>query len=242
MADRSAEGEQKYQSFVFPGEIEGLVVSSCSKDLVPGWFCPDHWGDHAWPVSAGGRGAAWFIERPAEDWVLRHYMRGGVMAHLSRTRYVFMGSDSVRSIAEFKMLAELHGRGFPVPPPIAACCRRVGAFYEAAILLERLPGVQPLAEFVFSLDKDTWQRVGAAIRRFHDAGVFHADLNCFNILVSDDQVYLIDFDKARYKDARRDNWKKANLNRLKRSLEKLDSLSDYRLDGLWQALRKGYYV
>ena len=63
-------------------------------------------------------------------------------------------------------------------------------------------------------------RVGAMIREFHDVGLFHADLQIRNILVADESVYLIDFDRARLIEelTPRQRWK--NLLRLRRSLEK----------------------
>lgn len=218
-----------------------MVADAHAKDLVQGWFSPDYWGERAQPVAAGGRGAAWFIRRKCGDWVLRHYLRGGLMARISRKRYFFTCPEAVRSISEFKMLAELQRRGFPVPPPVAACYRRKGLLYTAAILLERLPDVKPFAEFCANDDADIWHNVGVTIRRFHDAGVFHADLNCFNVLVGEESIFLIDFDKARFKDYRHDDWKQANLNRLERSLGKLEKLADELVfQELWRALLQGY--
>lgn len=240
MTDRSARG-QGFQPFLIPGEMEGMVADAHAKDLVQGWFSPDYWGEGAQPVAAGGRGAAWFIQRKSGDWVLRHYLRGGLMARISHTRYIFTRPAAVRSINEFKILADLHQRGFPVPPPIAACYRRTGPFYTAAILLARLPDVKPFAEFCASSDADIWRKVGVTIRRFHDAGVFHADLNCFNILVGKNSIFLIDFDKARFRNCRHDDWKQANLSRLERSLGKLEELTEKPVfQELWRALLQGY--
>jgi len=241
VADRSKGEGQSYQAFVLPEGLKGLVAAPYADDLVSGWFSPGFWGDNAQAVDSGGRGAAWFIRHHPRDWVLRHYLRGGLMARFSRTRYVYAGPTTVRSIAEFRILADLHQRGFPVPRPVAASYRRTGLFYEAAIILERLENVVPFAGFISNGDSDLWYQVGATIRMFHDAGVFHADLNCFNILVGGGQMYLIDFDKAVFKDGNRDDWKQSNLSRLKRSLVKLGGLdSDRALSALWETLMLGY--
>ena len=64
----------------------------------------------------------------------------------------------------------------------------------------------------------------AIVRRFHQRGVYHADLNAHNILWTESgEVYLIDFDKGQLRETRR-SWQLANLNRLQRSLSKLVQL------------------
>ncbi len=79
------------------------------------------------------------------------------------------------------------------------------------------------------------------VRRFHDANVFHADLNLMNILVSD-QVYLIDFDRGKIMpSAARSGWKESNINRLERSVNKC--LADLEVGlkvQLWEAFLRGY--
>ena len=65
------------------------------------------------------------------------------------------------------------------------------------------------------------------IKRLHTTGVYHADLNLTNILVapksSQPQALVIDFDRARMFPASLPAYKrKRNLQRLRRSLNKLD--------------------
>src|SRR5690554_7228301 len=74
---------------------------------------------------------------------------------------------------------------------------RVGLVrYKAWIILRRLADSQPLPEAENVADPELWFRVGSVVRRFHDAGLNHVDLNCDNILVAPDGVYLIDFDRC----------------------------------------------
>jgi 3-deoxy-D-manno-octulosonic acid kinase len=69
------------------------------------------------------------------------------------------------------------------------------------------------------LARRTWQDVGSCIRRFHDAGYCHADLNSRNILVDAAQkIWLLDWDRGRRQ--RSGAWREANLGRLQRDLEK----------------------
>ena len=85
-----------------------------------------------------------------------------------------------------------------------------------------------------------WISIGRCIRRFHDLGVCHADLNAHNILLSEDSVYLIDFDRCQLRGG--GLWRDANLVRLRRSLEKVAwGLPPERFgEADWHGLLDGY--
>ena len=219
-----------------------LVACSFEKSFREEWFDPDFWNDQAIPVAKGGRGSAWFIYRESGDLVLRHFCRGGVPGRFLTRDYIYTRADAVRSFSEFRLLTRLHRDGLPVPEPVAAgYWRRGPVFYHASIITRRIPGAKPLSEFASTSHLDTWRAAGTCIRRFHDAGVFHADLNCMNVLVSD-QVYLIDFDRGHVMTNReRDNWKVSNISRLQRSVNKcLVNLDSGLREQLWQALLDSY--
>nr|WP_238942527.1 3-deoxy-D-manno-octulosonic acid kinase [Marinobacter sediminum] len=216
------------------------------EGLSPRWFEPDHWGASLVPVGTGGRGGAWFLRCDGEDIVLRHYYRGGLAAHLSKRRYIFTGFERSRSFREFRILSQLLKLNLPVPEPVGALAERVGTFrYQAAILVRRIPGAVAMLEHDSIADDLIWRQVGETIARFHAEGLDHVDLNCDNILVSANDVYLIDFDRCKLRGVRSDSgmagWQKRNLNRLKRSLEKrLDDLPEGTLALRWQVLLSGY--
>ncbi|MDQ2702859.1 MAG: 3-deoxy-D-manno-octulosonic acid kinase [Pseudomonadota bacterium] len=192
----------------------------------PGWFDPAWWGERAVPVSAGGRGGAWFVEAPFGQSVLRHYLRGGLAAKLSRDTYAWHGADRTRSFSEFRLTRALHTLGLPVPRPIAACYWRRGMGYRAAILVERLPGVRSLGELAAEDPASApWDAAGRLLARFHRAGLDHADLNADNILFNvgppdANKGWLIDFDKGSIR-IPATGWRERNLARLLRSLLKL---------------------
>ena len=97
----------------------------------------------------GGRGAAWFIATEGRQWALRHYRRGGWIARQSNLdRYVWMGESRVRAFAEWRLLAQLFERGFPVPKPIAARYQRAGFTYRCDIITERLADARPLSQLL----------------------------------------------------------------------------------------------
>lgn len=217
----SSGGEVRIQS----GDVTALVAPEYADVFDPGWFDPEFWGDRVVPVSSGGRGSAWFIDRPGQDLVLRHYRRGGMMARISERGYVFLGSSKVRSFAEFRLLQELRQLGLPVPNPVSAAYSRRGLIYSASIIIERLPGVKAWGDCLPVSDAyGYWEIVGNLIRRFHDRGVDHADLNCFNVLLSGEDGFLIDFDRSVIREKPSEpgtGWQARNLTRLRRSLAKV---------------------
>lgn len=197
-----------------------MLVDADIAPADPRWFDPRAWREAATPVGEGGRGAAWFVEAPFGAAVLRHYLRGGLAARISRDRYLWQGADSTRSFAELRVTRQLFDAGLPVPRPLAALYRREGAFYRAAIVLQRLADVRPFAALAHT-DEAPWRETGRLIARFHLAGLDHADLNAHNILFDGSgKGWLIDFDRGRLRKPSR-AWREANLARLQRSLQKL---------------------
>ncbi len=209
----------------------------------PRWFDPGAWGPRAVPVSGSGRGGAWFIDDTSNGpTVLRHYLRGGLVAPLNHDRHLWRGANRARSFVEFRLLRELLRRGLPVPQPIAASYVRDGLTYTAAILMQRLVGVRSLADLA-AADPATvpWAETGRLVARFHREGLDHADLNAHNILYDEaGKGWLIDFDRGRMH-IPETAWRERNLARLQRSLLKLRGArdeADVRAD--FARLRAGY--
>lgn len=189
----------------------------------PDWFEPEHWRARAaTQTTTGGRGSAMFVDTPFGSCALRHYRRGGMAARVFGDRYLWTGPERTRSFAEFRLLQSLRGKKLPVPQPIAARFRRAGPQYRADILTRRVDLAATLAELIGrgKFDAAIASRVGAEIARFHAQGVYHADLNAHNILLTDASVWLIDFDRGELRHPAR-AWQLANLARLRRSLLKI---------------------
>lgn len=190
-----------------------------------------------------GRDQAYFMSYANCEMVLRNFRRGGLMRRINRDRYLRTITDRSRPMREFALLGWMRAQSLPVPKPVAAMLTNAGPIYRAAIITERIPDAHTL-EYTLrngSLTPEGWDGVGNAIGRLHAHGVFHADLNCRNILIdADHQAWLIDFDKCHRKTP--GGWEAKNLARLKRSLRKeRDKLSKITWqEGDWASLLAGY--
>jgi 3-deoxy-D-manno-octulosonic acid kinase len=222
-----------------------LYDSSRAGNLRVAWFDVRHWQmREAVEGGAIGRGVACFIE--ADDGaklVLRPYRRGGLVARVLSRHYVWSGEFDTRPFREWLLTYRMHRAGLPVAAPIAAHYRRQLGMYTGELITERLSVHGTLAECLMTdaLSVRTWIAIGRCIRRFHDFGVCHADLNVRNILVGEGgAVYLIDFDRCSLR--KPGLWLDSNLVRLRRSLEKVTyGMPRERFtEADWHALLDGY--
>ncbi len=212
-----------------------------SSDL----FDPDWWRSQGATASTGaGRGKIHWVADEQRSYLLRHYYRGGLMAKISRDLFLARPADRTRAMREYSLLTQLRSRGLPVPHACAARMTRYGLWYRADILVERIPGASDVADILHRqhpLAPDQWQTLGRAVRQLHDHQVFHADLNCHNLMLDTaGRAWIVDFDKCEFREGA--SWKQANLDRLLRSLRKelqLDPAFRWH-DGDWQAFLAGY--
>jgi len=176
-------------------------------------------GAGATPLESAGRAPVYHFPLSAGEGVLRYYRRGGVAAWLADDR--FLGNRMAR---EFDLLVDYYRGGGAVPEPLGVFWERRGFVFRGAIATRRIAGVTLLDAL---RDSDAagaaaaLVAAGGAIRHMHDYGIWHADLQLKNILVSDGAVWLIDFDGARRVRALGRLQRCRNLLRLRRSFEKL---------------------
>ncbi len=196
------------------------------------------------PLRSGGRGNTMFVGNVPRQFVLRHYMRGGLLGKLVRDTYVFSGEDLTRSFMEWRLLDKLAANDMNVPRPAAARFVRSGTFYRADIITVRIPDVVSLSQYIAEEERGEafWHVLGAAIWKFHEAGVYHADMNAYNIQVDHSgDIWMLDFDKGALRPP--GPWQQQTLNRLQRSLEKVLNL-DPKLHfhaANWEQLLEGYF-
>lgn len=234
-----------YQKKSFAIAYDASIVENPGVEL----FSAGYWESRqSLAGEAMGRGSAWFIDAPFGPVVLRQYLRGGWVAKISHQNYLFTTVARSRPFREFDVLAALYEQGLPVPRPVAALCEYHGLTSTGAIMTGRIPGAHTLVQFFPGNDDGDepgsalWSDVGRCIRKFHDAGLWHADLNARNILLDDErQAYLIDFDRARLTPGQPVDGKR-NLERLKRSLDKLWPRAHVAaMQPRWMELLAGYH-
>jgi 3-deoxy-D-manno-octulosonic acid kinase len=174
--------------------------------------------------------------------VLRRYRRGGLVAKIAEKAYVWAGLARTRPWREWHLLARLRECGLPVPRPVAAHVVRSDLRYTGHILTELIEDAQQqLHRREGRWQRPDWQRLGALLRRFHDAGVHHPDLNVSNILRRPDgSLVLIDFDKGRLGASAAQL--RADLSRLRRSFDKLGTAQPELqiADADWAAMMAAY--
>lgn len=211
-------------------------------------FDPGYWyGAGRVEGSAMGRSgrAVTFVRGGANDevWALRHYRRGGWAGRVIEDSYLWLGLDAARPFREFRLTAELHAKGLPVPKPVAAHVERSGPIYRGDLITQRIDGAEPLADLLLAepMPPLQWIVLGRVLRRFHQAGVRHDDINARNILRdARGSFHMIDFDKAELLPS--GGWQAQNFARFRRSLDKFKAAdSRFHFEAVdWQALRTGY--
>jgi len=207
------------------------------------WFLESYWQDRQLVIDEiSGRGKVFVVRQEAETWVLRHYRRGGFIIRITEDSYVWTGLERTRPFREWRLLQELYKRHLPVPCPVAAQVIRNGVVYQANIITKCIENTRSWGSMVISgeVKKSHWRSIGLTLRRFHDEGVNHVDLNAHNILIdTSNRVFLVDFDRSAI--ASDGAWKKENIKRLLRSLRKLSLETSVVFDETgWKELLSSY--
>lgn len=196
-------------------------------------------------LRSSGRGNTMIVSDGSNEFVLRHYLRGGLPGKIIRDVYLWTGERETRAFSEWYLLAKLVKMGLPVPKPVAArYCRTAGLFYRADLLTLRVPGIRSLADRIVERpgNREFWRSIGRGIHEFHAAGVYHADLNAYNVQVDEaDRLYLLDFDRGELREP--GIWRQKNIARLHRSLQKIRSADPRVRFGKpeWNELLEGYF-
>ena len=164
-----------------------------------------------------GRGTVYRFQLDNGVGVFRRYQRGGFIRYFLKDLYLL---DN-RPLRELAVTAYAWHRDLPVPEPLGVCWERIGPFFRGAIATRWVDSVM-LLDLLRSetLPDDVLRQIGSVIRQMHEMGIYHADLQVRNILVSAGQPLLLDFDNARRCPCLGDTDRARNLLRLRRSFDK----------------------
>jgi 3-deoxy-D-manno-octulosonic acid kinase len=195
------------------------------------------------PGYSGGRGKTLYVDYQQQNWVLRHYHRGGAVGRLLNDEFFYTGTVRSRSFLEWRLLDRLYAASLPVPRPVAARIVRRGLIYSADLMSVCIPDVEPFSTRLMRapVERSVWREIGHTLARFHQARVYHADLTAHNIQIDKrDKIFLLDFDRGRIMPGR-GSWSSRNLSRLHRSLNKIGADGDIEFTVQhWTFLLEGY--
>lgn len=213
----------------------GGVVARRDVAFAVGAALESHGTLYAWAGAQGdrvafaGRGEAYGVRLGGVPAVVRHARRGGyVIAPLLGDR--FLGTP--RFFRELRWSQRLSDAGILTPRMLAGAWHRSGPVHRADVATERLDGAD-LATLFFAASPPQGEdrrailvAVAQAVRRLHDAGIVHPDLQLRNVLVvpgaDGPAAALLDVDSCRA--SRGAAAARGNLRRFFRSWEKWNRL------------------
>lgn len=175
-----------------------------------------------------GRGPVHVASVGGRQRVVRHYLRGGLQAHLLYDRFLRLGDS--RPLRELRASEAARRAGIPTPRVVAGAVYRNRWFYRADLVTDYVPESRTLAEIVFSgADpsdvQDALRAAGTLIGTMASMGLGHPDLNARNILLVHGTGGLdalpVDLDRCRISTPPRPISPQPMVTRLLRSLRKI---------------------
>jgi len=161
------------------------------------------WG-RPMPHELRGRGAVEVLATGAGEIVAKRLRRGGIIGAAFRELY----GDPWRPAREAWVTEQLADRGCPVAPVVATRATRVwGALFRLEIATARVVGAEDLLDALRGA-RDAPARLvtlasaaGRTLRRLHELGLHHRDLQVKNLLVpadlaADGLLVVIDLDRC----------------------------------------------
>ena len=174
--------------------------------------------------TAGGRAPLRRIALPDGVAVVRRSVRGGLLGPI-------LGESSLdggRFLREICLSEALRRRGIPTPEMIGGIrWRRFPGLFRWEIATREVEGARDLAEALGQAADEVaahehLARAARLLRRFHDAGFVHHDLNARNIIFDrEKRAMIVDLDRAELLPNAPQRLRLGNLARLYRSLHKL---------------------
>ena len=196
-----------------------------------------------------GRLAAFGVTLGAIPVVVRHARHGGLLAPLLGD--VFAGQP--RFYREAALSSTLAQRRVRTPEVLAGVCYRAGPLHRADVVTAAIEGADLVELFYGDAAPAGTARqavlgaIGSLVRRLHDAGFVHPDLQLRNLLVRGGsggapEAWLLDVDTCRPIRPDGDADRSRNLDRFYRSWAKWNRLRGERLTDRDRALFSAAYL
>jgi len=180
----------------------------------------------------GGRGGVQLVPFGEGRLVVRHCRRGGLIGRLLGDLYLGRG----RALREWRV-SDAAAKGVLTPRIVALVQRRAfGPLFRADVVSveveDAIAGGDYLGWFPAAANREVLREkrqiieaVAAAVRRMHDAGLYHGDLNASNLLLRRAggklEVHILDLDRSRMMRRVGPRRRRHELMRLNRSLMKM---------------------
>ena len=196
-----------------------------------------------------GRGEAYGVTLGAAPAVVRHARHGGLLAPLLGDLYLGVP----RFYREVALAQRLVEGGVRTPQVIVGVRYRAGPAHRADVATAQAGGVDLVELFYGERPPSGEARaaalaaVGRLVRRLHDLGYVHPDLQLRNLLVKSrggrgSDAWLLDVDTCRPMRANGDAERARNLERFYRSWAKWNGLRGLRLTGTDRAAFSAAYL
>ena len=129
--------------------------------------------------------------------VIKYYRRGGAIRYLIKQRYLKYGKT--RCQIEYELLQKVRSLGINAPEPIAFAYQG-RLFYQCWLVTREIEDHQTLVQISRSNEEQARMLMKAVIKQVSiliKNKILHIDLHPGNVIVGNqNQVYLLDFDKA----------------------------------------------
>ena len=206
----------------------------------------DYAARHSEAAAIQGRSTVFVAPGPgAERWLVRRITHGGLLAPLTRDRFLRLGRP--RPFNELLLSHRFRQLGIATPRVAAAAIYRNGPIYRGEVAREFISDADDLAACLFTddgLDENRRQEAMAAagrlLRTLFEAGVVHRDLNLRNVLVRRSAVgaeaEILDIEKCSVESPLSESQRRRMIERFRRSARRFEERTGRRTsDAEWRA-------
>ncbi len=188
-----------------------------------------------------GRRSAYFKDiKNIGKCVVRQYMRGGMLRFANKNNF----TSPDRFIDELKINLHAQTADIPTAEPVALIIQK-NELYKGWIVTRQIENATDLLTVCASTEnlsdlEELARTTGKVLRKMHDKGIYHGDLNGSNILIEKNNAYIIDFDGSSIIPLMTKELRENNLRRLMRSLIKASLKNNFGAKHIRKFILAGY--